>query len=65
MEEQIGQLWHRLVTRAARRDYQAAFDERAHELAVFCQRYGVHLMPMSTHDDPVSTLQTALGRRTH
>ena len=49
--------------RAARRDYQAAFDERAHELEVFCQRYGVRMMPMSTDDDPVSVLQTALGRR--
>jgi uncharacterized protein (DUF58 family) len=48
---------------AARRDYQAAFDERAHKLEVFCQRYGVHLMPMSTDDDPVSVLQTVLGRR--
>ena len=48
---------------AARRDYQAAFDERAHELEAFCQRYGVHLMPMSTDDDPVSVLQTVLGRR--
>ncbi len=48
---------------AARRDYQAAFDKRARELEAFCQRYGVHLMPMSTDDDPVSVLQTALGRR--
>ena len=48
---------------AARRDYQQAFEERAHEFEAFCQRYGVHLMPMSTDDDPVSTLQTALGRR--
>ena len=31
----------------------------------FCKRYGVHLMPLSTADDPVSTLQTALGRREH
>ena len=31
----------------------------------FFQTYHIHLMPMSTDDDPVSTLQTALGRRTH
>jgi len=49
----------------ARRDYEHAFDERLEELEKFCQRYGVHLMPMSTDDDPVSALQTALGRRTH
>ena len=49
----------------ARRDYEHAFDERLQTLEKFCQRYGVHLMPMSTDDDPVSTLQTALGRRTH
>jgi uncharacterized protein (DUF58 family) len=48
---------------AARRDYHEAFEKRAHELEGFCQRYGVHLMPMSTDDDPVTTLQTALGRR--
>lgn len=49
---------------AARRDYEQAFEQRAEALETFCQRYGVHLMPMSTDDDPVSTLQTALGRRT-
>ncbi|RZV36935.1 MAG: DUF58 domain-containing protein [Chromatiales bacterium] len=49
----------------ARRDYAHAFEERLHELEMFCQRYGVHLMPLSTDDDPVSALQTALGRRTH
>jgi len=48
---------------AARRDYQNAFEQRKTELEKFCQRYGIHLMPMSTDDDPVSTLQRALGRR--
>lgn len=48
---------------SARRDYHNAFEQRTHELETFCQRYGVHLMPMSTDDDPVSTLQRALGRR--
>lgn len=48
---------------AARRDYHNAFEKRTDELEAFCQRYGVHLMPMSTDDDPVSTLQKALGRR--
>jgi uncharacterized protein (DUF58 family) len=51
--------------KAARRDYRDAFEERLHKLEAFCQRYGVHLMPLSTEDDPVSTLQTALGRREH
>ena len=50
---------------AARRDYQQAFQSRADEFDTFCQRYGIHLMPMSTRDDPVAALQTALGRRTH
>ncbi len=49
----------------ARRDYREAFEERVATLESFCQRYGVHLMPMSTDDDPVSALQTALGRRSH
>ena len=50
---------------AARRDYEHEFAERSHVLEAFCHRYGVHLMPMSTDDDPVSTLQTTLGRRSH
>jgi uncharacterized protein (DUF58 family) len=50
---------------AARRDYENEFVERSHELEVFCHRYGVHLLPMSTDDDPVATLQAALGRRSH
>jgi uncharacterized protein (DUF58 family) len=50
---------------AARRDYENEFAERSHDLEAFCHRYGVHLMPMSTDDDPVSTLQAALGRRSH
>lgn len=49
----------------ARDDYHAAFEQRFQALDTFCQRYRVHLMPMSTDDDPVSTLQAALGRRTH
>jgi len=49
---------------AARRDYEQAFEQRAEALETFCQRYGVHLMPLSTDDDPVSALQTALGKRT-
>jgi uncharacterized protein (DUF58 family) len=50
---------------AARREYAAKFDERADVFAKFCQRYGIHRLPLSTEDDPVETLQTALGRRTH
>ncbi|MDJ0793603.1 MAG: DUF58 domain-containing protein [Woeseiaceae bacterium] len=49
----------------ARRDYAKSFDDRLHTLERFCQTYHVHLMPMSTDEDPVSALQTALGRRTH
>lgn len=49
---------------AARRDYENEFSDRSLELENFCHRYGVHLMQLSTDDDPVSTLQTALGRRT-
>ena len=50
---------------AARRDYENEFAERSDVLEKFCHRYGVHLLPMSTDDDPVSSLQTALGRRRH
>ena len=51
--------------KAARRNYRSAFEERTQEVEQFCKRYGVHLMQLSTDDDPVSALQTALGRRTH
>ena len=49
----------------ARRAYEAAYRERFDALEQFCKRYGVHLMPLSTDEDTVSALQTALGRRTH
>lgn len=52
-------------SRAAREDYRQAFLSRSRDLDAFCQLYGVHLMHMSTDDDPVNALQTALGRRTH
>ena len=51
--------------KAARKDYREAFELRSQELEAFCHRYGVHLMPLSTEDDPVTALQTALGRRSH
>ena len=67
---------YRLVTRdkemaidtfakAARKDYRDAFQARWASLDKYCQRYGVHLLPLSTEEDPVTALQTALGRRTH
>ncbi len=50
---------------AARREYREAFEASEQSFDAFCQRYGIHRMPMSTADDPVTALQTALGRRTH
>jgi uncharacterized protein (DUF58 family) len=52
-------------TAAARHDYEQAYVERQQAFEKFCQRYGIHHMSMSTEDDPIATLQTALGRRTH
>ena len=49
--------------RRAREDYRQAFAERLALLEIFCQRYGIHLMPMSTEDDPVESMQQALGKR--
>jgi hypothetical protein len=49
--------------RGAREDYRDAFENRLHDMEKFCQRYGVHLLPLSTEDDPVQLLQKALGRR--
>ena len=51
--------------KTARKDYHDAFETRRLELEAFCQRYGVHLMPLSTEDDPITALQTALGKRQH
>ena len=51
--------------KGARADYRREFEARSAELDAFCQRYGAHLMPLSTADDPVETLQRLLGRRTH
>ncbi len=53
------------AARKARKEYESAFAQRSAELEAFCHRYGIHLMPLSTEDDPVAALQTALGRRTH
>ena len=49
--------------RGARNDYEHAFETRVQQLEDFCHRYGIHLMPLSTEDDPVHSLQQALGRR--
>lgn len=51
--------------RGARSDYRHEFEARAAMLDKFCQRYGIHLMSLSTDDDPVAAMQRALGRRTH
>ncbi len=51
--------------RGARSDYRHEFEAREAALDKFCQRYGVHLMALSTEDDPVEAMQRALGRRTH
>lgn len=49
--------------RSARNDYQNVFAQRRQKMEDFCQRYGIHLLPLSTDDDPVQVLQQALGRR--
>lgn len=49
--------------RTAREAYEHAFEERRNDLELFCQRYGIHLLAMSTEEDPVQCLQAALGKR--
>ena len=49
--------------RTARKDYEHAFEERKQKLEAFCQRHGIHLLALSTEEDPVESLQTALGKR--
>jgi uncharacterized protein (DUF58 family) len=60
-----GELAIDTYARAARQEYEAAFDERRDSLEKFCQLYGIHLMEMSTRDDAVQCMQTALGKRSH
>ena len=49
--------------RGARSDYRHRFEDRIAAMEKFCQRYGIHLLQLSTEDDPIQTLQQALGRR--
>lgn len=51
--------------RNARADYRHEFEARREKLDAFCGRYGIHLMSLSTEEDPVETMQRALGRRSH
>jgi len=51
--------------RAARDEYRHEFEHRYGVMNAFCKRYGVHLMGLSTDQDPVATMQKALGRRSH
>ena len=47
------------------RDYVQAYRHRFEAFGAFCLRYGIHLLPLGTDQDPVAALQSALGRRTH
>ncbi len=49
--------------RGARSDYRQLFEHRLEDMETICQRYGIHFLRMSTDDDPITTLQQALGRR--
>ncbi len=49
--------------RGAREEYAQAFVKRNDELETFLHRYGIHSLALSTDDDPISSLQKALGRR--
>ncbi len=49
--------------RTARQDYEHVFEERQQNLEGFCRRYGIHLLAMSTQEDPVVCIQTALAKR--
>lgn len=46
--------------RSARDDYAGRFIERREAVEEFCRRYRVHLMPLSTDEDPVAVLKEAL-----
>jgi len=50
-------------SRTARESYRAEFETRKTSLEDYFHRYGMHLLPLSSDDDPVQRLQQALGRR--
>ena len=50
--------------RGAQDDYADAFEKRREVFETFCHRYGIHVLPLSTDDDPVQLLQKTLGRKT-
>lgn len=50
-------------SRSARKRYSAEFKAHKARLEGYFHRYGIHLLPLSTTDDPVQRLQQALGRR--
>jgi len=47
----------------ARADYRHVFEDRLDVMEKFCHRYGIHLLHLSTDEDPIQALQQALGRR--
>ena len=47
----------------SRHVYHDEFTRRQKELQDFCRRYNIHLLPISTAEDPVARLQQVLGRR--
>lgn len=49
--------------KGARYDYRHAYEERLELMENFCRRYRVHLLPMSTEEDPIDCMQQALGKR--
>tara|TARA_Y100000389_G_C17470958_1_gene530756 strand:- start:2531 stop:3472 length:942 start_codon:yes stop_codon:yes gene_type:complete len=52
-------------SKAARRNYENKFINKEQNLKKFCRRYGIHLMSISTDDNPVTALQSALGKRSN
>jgi uncharacterized protein (DUF58 family) len=58
-----GELSIETFARAARDDYASRFIQRREALDAFCRRYRVHLLPLSTDQDPVTVLKEALGPR--
>ena len=46
---------------AAREEYRQRYQWQQSELQQFCRRNGIHLMPMATADDPLTTLQRGLA----
>lgn len=57
----INELQLNTADRKLRQEYRQRFDQRQSELAKLCRQHRMYLLPLSTQDDVLSSLQQGLG----